>query len=126
MLEREGKGRRVASELRRREPLFPWHPFLFILFPAEANGSVNIWKQTELVAISGLQIHFVPKEEYRLARRVCAGWLSLGEVLEMAPVIVCILTHACCFLEVFTVAGHVIIETMLQDADERYHKRRAW
>lgn len=26
-------------------------------------ASVNTWKQTELVAISGLQIHFVPKKK---------------------------------------------------------------
>ena len=28
-------------------------------------ASVNTWKQTELVATSGLQIHFVPKKDER-------------------------------------------------------------
>lgn len=55
------KGKRTRASKERKSHLSP--PFFFyFIFLRRQMASVNTWKQTELVAISGLQIHFVPKK----------------------------------------------------------------
>lgn len=65
-LEKEEKvGKRNASEPKTERVLFlpPFLFFYYFIFPRRQMASVNTWKQTELVATSGLQIHFVPKKK---------------------------------------------------------------
>lgn len=65
-----------ASE-QRKKSLFPPNLSFYFIFPRRQMASVNTWKQTELVAISGLQIHFVPKKDESGQRRTSCSLLSL-------------------------------------------------
>lgn len=56
-------------------------------------ASVNTWKQTELVAISGLQIHFVPKKEEMKVSRRRTLWIRYSERFGLEREVVIGLAH---------------------------------
>lgn len=62
---REGDKRETRASKERKSLYPPLTLSFFILFLRRQMASVNTWKQTELVAICGLQIHFVPKRKGR-------------------------------------------------------------